>query len=75
MADIKPTPNKPPMQTDIELEPVDQAARAVREYQAGKTTTAYVRARLSAIAVEDLELVAIATRVPVGTLRKLRGAG
>lgn len=62
-----------PLQQDMELSALDYANRAVREYQAGKCTTAYVRARLKAIEVHDLELVALATRLTVRTLTQLRG--
>lgn len=65
--------NAVPLQQDMELSPVDHASRAVREYQTGKCTTAYVRARLKAVALVDLELVALATRTTVRTLTQLRG--
>jgi len=52
---------------------IDRANRAVRDYQAGKCTTAFVQDALSKIRVGDLVKVSIATRLPVSQLEKLRG--
>lgn len=60
-------------QLDIEATDVDRASRAVREFQSGKCTHAYVKAALKRVSLEDLETVAFATRSTVRTLTLLRG--
>lgn len=58
---------------DIEENEIDRAVRAVREYQKGAATTGFVRSQLKAVKASELKLVAIATRIPLGSLETLRG--
>lgn len=67
-------PKEPPgTQMDLDMNQTDRAIRAVREYQTGKATTSFVRDSLAALPESSLLYVALATRVPETTLRKLRG--
>lgn len=50
----------------------DRAIRAVRDYQAGKATTAFLRSTLIDLPSNSLLFVSLASRVPVATLEKLR---
>lgn len=57
---------------DLEHNTTDRAIRAIREYQKGACTTAFMKASLTAVPASELALVAIATRIPVSQLTVLR---
>lgn len=63
---------KTPTQLDIEMNNIDRAIRAVRDYQKGAATTTFVKASLKAVKPGDLEAVSLATRVPMARLEGLR---
>jgi 3D (Asp-Asp-Asp) domain-containing protein len=60
-------------QLDIEKTAIDRACDAVRGFQSGKTTAGAVGQALRAVALADLAVVAVGTRLPVATLKTLRG--
>ncbi|QXP08050.1 MAG: hypothetical protein [Arizlama microvirus] len=63
---------KPPEQMDIEKGPTDRAAQAVRDFQKGQCTSSFLRACLKELSPNQMLWVSLATRVPSGTLEKLR---
>lgn len=62
-----------PTQLDIEMNNLDRAARAVRDYQKGAATRSYVRDALLKIDPKNLKAISIATRVSLEGLEHLRG--
>lgn len=50
----------------------DRACRAVREFQAGRATTAFVRSSLEKLSPNALLVVSIGTRVPLKQLEALK---
>lgn len=64
---------KEPTQLDIEKNASDRAAQAVRDFQKGQATQTFVRACLNDLTENQLLWVSIATRLPMGTLRALKG--
>lgn len=71
MAAAAPNPHKGE-QMDIEKGKTDRAIRALRDYQGGKATAAFVRACLVDLEANQLLWVSLATRIPTGTLEKLK---
>lgn len=66
------TDGNPPDNLDHNDNKTDRAIRALREYQGGKATTAFVRQALRELSPDSLLMVSLATRVPSGTIDKIR---
>lgn len=57
---------------DLEDTVHDRAIRAVRDFQKGAATVTFVKIAIKAVPASELDLVALATRVPKAQLEKLR---